>query len=88
MATKKPDDSIQVLGHQIGSLASVIVVALVQFGVPLTPGQQSSILSLIAVAWAIFATIYGQRHRIPARSRQTHTVTEDTPPRGTPTRTR
>lgn len=86
MATKKPDDSIQALGHQIGSLASVIVVALVQFGVPLTPGQQSSILSLIAVTWAIFATIYGQRHRMPTRNKET--TTENTPPRGTPTHTR
>jgi hypothetical protein len=69
----KSDDNatndMQAIGHQIGSLASVLVVAAVQFGVPLTPGQQSSILSVIAVAWAFFATIYGIRHRIPRRTR-------------------
>lgn len=62
-------NDMQAIGHQIGSLASVLVVAAVQFGIPLTPGQQSSILSLIAVAWAMFATIYGIRHRIPRRTR-------------------
>jgi len=61
------DNDIQAIGHQIGSLASVLVVAMVQFGVPLTPGQQSSILSMIAVLWALFATLYGIRHRVPAR---------------------
>jgi len=63
------DNDMQAVGHQIGSLASVLVVAAVQFGIPLTPGQQSSILSVIAVAWALFATIYGIRRRIPRRSR-------------------
>lgn len=63
------DNDMQAIGHQIGSLASVLVVAAVQFGIPLTPGQQSSILSVIAVAWAFFATIYGIRHRIPRRTR-------------------
>lgn len=71
--TTKGDDTttsdMQAIGHQIGSLASVLVVAAVQFGIPLTPGQQSSILSVIAVAWACFATIYGIRHRIPRRTR-------------------
>jgi hypothetical protein len=70
--TKRDNDTtndMQAIGHQIGSLASVLVVAAVQFGVPLTPGQQSSILSVIAVAWAFFATIYGIRHRIPRRTR-------------------
>lgn len=63
------DNDMQAIGHQVGSLASVLVVAAVQFGIPLTPGQQSSILSVIAVAWAFFATIYGIRHRIPRRTR-------------------
>lgn len=63
-----PDTDMQAIGHQIGSLASVLVVTAVQFGIPLTPGQQSSILSVIAVAWAFFATIYGIRHRIPRRT--------------------
>jgi hypothetical protein len=63
------DNDMQAVGHQIGSLASVLVVAAVQLGIPLTPGQQSSILSVIAVAWALFATIYGIRHRIPRRAR-------------------
>lgn len=67
------DNDIQAIGHQIGSLASVLVVAAVQFGIPLTPGQQSSILSVIAVAWAFFATIYGIRHRIPRRTRNDQT---------------
>lgn len=61
------DNDMQAIGHQIGSLASVLVVAAVQFGIPLTPGQQSSILSVIAVAWAMFATVYGIRHRLPRR---------------------
>lgn len=72
------DNDIQAIGHQIGSLASVLVVTAVQFGIPLTPGQQSSILSVIAVAWAFFATIYGIRHRIPRRTRNTP------PPTNTP----
>jgi hypothetical protein len=55
---------IQRLGHQIASLAGVLVVALVEFGVPLTPGQQSSILSLIVTGWALASTIYGLRHRV------------------------
>jgi len=63
------NNDMQAIGHQIGSLASVAVVAAVQFGIPLTPGQQSSILSVIAVAWALFATLYGIRHRIPRRTR-------------------
>lgn len=63
------DNDMQAIGHQIGSLASVLVVAAVQFGIPLTAGQQSSILSIIAVAWALFATIYGIRHRMPRRNR-------------------
>lgn len=62
-----PSSDMQAIGHQIGSLASVLVVAAVQFGIPLTPGQQSSILSIIAVLWALFATVYGMRHRIPRR---------------------
>jgi len=66
---KDDDNDIQAIGHQVGSLASVLVVAAVQFGIPLTPGQQSSILSMIAVAWAMFATIYGIRNRIPRRTR-------------------
>lgn len=77
------DSDMQAIGHQVGSLASVLVVAAVQFGIPLTPGQQSSILSVIAVAWAMFATIYGMRHRI----RRTTTTTKDratTPPAPTP----
>jgi hypothetical protein len=78
------DNDMQAVGHQIGSLASVLVVAAVQFGIPLTPGQQSSILSVIAVAWAFFATIYGIRHRIPRRTRNTpsaQTQPSTTPPR-------
>lgn len=83
------DNDMQAIGHQIGSLASVLVVAAVQFGVPLTPGQQSSILSVIAVAWAAFATIYGIRHRIPRRTRNDPTsnatgTTERPEPRKVP----
>lgn len=70
MPKEQPDTTppgeagIQRLGHQVASLAGVAVVALVEFGVPLTPGQQSSILSLIVTGWAIVSTIYGIRHRI------------------------
>jgi len=59
------NNDMQAIGHLVGSLASVLVVAAVQWGIPLTPGQQSSILSVIAVLWALFATVYGIRHRIP-----------------------
>lgn len=62
------ENDLQVIGHQIGSLASVLVVAAVQFGIPLTPGQQSSILSVIAVAWAFFSTVHGVRHRLKRKS--------------------
>lgn len=77
MVKRDPSQSndMQAVGHQVGSLASVLVVAAVQFGIPLTPGQQSSILSLIAVAWALFATIYGIRHRIPRRTPTSPTTT-------------
>lgn len=69
-------NDMQAIGHQIGSLASVLVVAAVQFGIPLTPGQQSSILSIIAVAWALFATVYGIRHRIPKLTRVDQTKSD------------
>lgn len=82
--SRSNSNDIQAVGHQIGSLASVLVVAAVQFGIPLTPGQQSSILSVIAVAWALFATIYGIRHRIPRRTPTTTTPRTTTPnPTGT-----
>lgn len=87
----KPDNDnendMQAIGHQIGSLASVLVVAAVEFGIPLTPGQQSSILSVIAVAWAAFATIYSVRHRIPRRTRNDPpepATTAQTAPAATP----
>lgn len=63
----REEGDLQAVGHQIGSLASVLVVAAVQFGVPLTPGQQSSILSVIAVAWAFGSTIYGVRRSMARR---------------------
>lgn len=83
-STSQSND-MQAVGHQVGSLASVLVVAAVQFGIPLTPGQQSSILSLIAVAWALFATIYGIRHRIPRRTPTTRATTTRTPRNPSPT---
>lgn len=58
------ETGIQRLGHQIASGAGVLVVALVEFGVPLTPGQQSSILSIIVTGWAIASSIYAARHRV------------------------
>ena len=65
--------TIQRLGHQIASFAGVLVVALVEFGVPLTPGQQSSILSIIVTGWAFASTIYGIRHRVANPTPQTPT---------------
>lgn len=67
---------IQRLGHQVASLAGVLVVALVEFGVPLTPGQQSSILSIIVTGWAMASTVYGIRHRVAGS-----TKTSTSPPR-------
>lgn len=79
---------IQRLGHQVASLAGVLVVALVEFGVPLTPGQQSSILSIIVTGWALASTVYGIRHRVanpapqnpPPRHRTTRVRPADDPP--------
>ena len=84
---KTTESDMQAIGHQLGSLASVLVVAAVQFGIPLTPGQQSSILSIIAVAWAFFATIYGIRHRIPRRTTR-YDPSSTTPTTQPPTRQR
>ena len=61
------DGDIQRLGHQVASFAGVLVVAVVEFGIPLTPGQQSSILSIIVAGWALVSTLYGIRHRVVTR---------------------
>lgn len=93
---EQPSD-IQRLGHQVASLAGVLVVALVEFGVPLTPGQQSSILSIIVTGWALASTVYGIRHRVahpaprdpaPPRHRTTSRAHSDKPPRGNANPTR
>jgi hypothetical protein len=57
------EKDLQRLGQQIFSLAGVVVVAAVQFGIPITPEQQASILSVLFYAWAAGSTIYGLRHR-------------------------
>jgi len=64
------DGDIQRLGHQIASLSGVLVVALVEFGVPLTPGQQSSILSIIVTGWAVASTVYGVRHKVTRKTKR------------------
>lgn len=68
--TTSQDGDIQRLGHQIASFAGVIIVAAVEFGIPLTPGQQSSILSIIVVGWALASTLYGIRHRVTRTTTQ------------------
>lgn len=65
------DGDIQLLGHQLASLSGFVVVALVEFGVPLTPAQQSSILSIIVTGWAVASTIYGIRHRVARKTKRT-----------------
>jgi len=62
------EGDMQRLGHQIASFAGVLVVAVVEFGIPLTPGQQSSILSIIVAGWALASTLYGIRHRVATRA--------------------
>ena len=58
------DDDVQSLGHQVTSLVGVIIVSLVDFGVPLTPAQQSNILSIIVYGWAVGSTAYGIRRNV------------------------
>lgn len=86
--TTQPDEDIQRLGHQIASSAGIVVVALVNFGVPLTPDQQSSILSLIITGWAMASTIYSIRYRVvtaTTRSRSSDKPRQPRPPRTPPT---
>lgn len=48
----------QVFGNLLASFGASFVVFLVQFGVPITPEQQSAILSVIVTGWAIISAGY------------------------------
>lgn len=65
------ESDMQRLGHQVASLSGIVVVAAVEFGIPLTPGQQSSILSIIVSGWALASTVYGIRHHVASRTTTT-----------------
>lgn len=65
------DDDIQVLGHQITALVGVIIVSLVDFGVPLTPAQQSNILSMIVYSWAVGSTVFAINRKMARRKKRT-----------------
>lgn len=64
------DDDIQILGHQITSLVGVVIVSLVDFGVPLTPAQQSNILSMIVYSWAVGSTVFAINRKIARRKKR------------------
>lgn len=64
------DDDIQILGHQITSLVGVVIVSLVDFGVPLTPAQQSNILSMIVYSWAVGSTVFAINRKMARRKKR------------------
>lgn len=68
---------LQTLGHQIGSVAGVLLMLAVSSGAPITTGQQTAILSLIPVTWALLATVYALRHN--AHTRHTTPPTQGVP---------
>jgi hypothetical protein len=62
-ATPLPISTGQTIGHLAASFAATVIVLLVQFGVPISPEQQSAILSVIVTGWAFGSTIYAFWHR-------------------------
>lgn len=76
---KNTDRDLQVLGLQVSAFANVLVVTCVEFGLPITPGQQSSIMLIIAVCWGLFANIYSIRHRVTRRAAPAHARPKPTP---------
>jgi hypothetical protein len=81
---KNTDRDLQVLGLQVSALANVLVVACVEFGLPLTPGQQSSIMLIIAVCWGLFANVYSIRHRVTRTRKPPEATTKTVRPRRRP----
>lgn len=61
--TSLPASAGQTIGHLAGSFAATVIVMLVQFGVPITPEQQASILSVIVTGWAFGSAVYALWHR-------------------------
>lgn len=61
--TPMPISTGNAIGHLAGSFSAAVVVALVQFGVPITAQQQAAILSLIGTGWAFGSAIYAFWHR-------------------------
>lgn len=53
----------QTIGHLAASFAATVIVLLVQFGVPISPEQQSAILSVIVTGWAFGSAIYAFWHK-------------------------
>jgi hypothetical protein len=62
-ATPMPASTGQTIGHLAASFAATVIVMLVQFGVPISPEQQSAILSVIVTGWAFASAIYAFWHR-------------------------
>jgi hypothetical protein len=62
-ATPIPTSTGQTIGHLAASFAATLIVLLVQFGVPISPEQQSAILSVIVTGWAFGSAIYAFWHR-------------------------
>lgn len=61
-ATPMPASTGQTIGHLAASFAATVIVLLVQFGVPISPEQQSAILSVIVTGWAFGSAIYAFWH--------------------------
>lgn len=66
-----PASTGQTIGHLSASFAATIIVLLVQFGVPISPEQQSAILSVIVTGWAFGSAIYAFWHQSRAKQATT-----------------
>jgi hypothetical protein len=69
------ENDIQRIGNTVSSFFGVLVVNAVQFGLPLTPQQQVTIMNVIMSAWAVYAAIWQARHRV-TRTRQRRQTTK------------
>lgn len=63
------EDDIQRIGATVGSFCGLLIVNAVQFGLPLKPEQQVTIMNLIMSAWALYAAVWQAKHRV-VRTRQ------------------
>jgi hypothetical protein len=78
VATRKVDEiplpgsAGQGIGHMAASFVGTLIVLLIQFGVPITPEQQSAILSVIIVGWTFGSSLYAIWHnnRVAKAARQ------------------